>query len=195
MQFDTNTPRGNHVLHGVPVTLPHVFTVGDVLSAEHAAYLNKAIAIAVLNGAGSAAKRAADDENTKRKDKKHPQHGVEAKVTDFIGQDTLDARFADYSLSGSNRGAGVTHDPVTKFAQSIAGEKIKELYRAKGFKFRTMQTTEHPEHGNMFNAHVAAFIERNPWVREEAQRQVDNMKAHAADIDLGEPPAEAPKAA
>lgn len=191
MQFTPDTPRGDHIVHGVPVTLPHVFTEGHALSSDEAKYLNKAIAIAVLNGAGSAAKRAADEETKARASKKHEKHGQEVAVTDFITQAALDTRFADYSLSGSNRSSAAAADPVTRFATSIAGEKIKELYRAKGYKFRTMQTTDHPEHGNMFNAHVAEFITRNPWVREEAARQVENMRAHTADIDLGPAPAEA----
>lgn len=184
MQFTSDTPRGEHIVHGVTVRVPYVFNAGDVLDAEGATYLNKSVAASITNVLGTAARKWADAENELRKDKKHAAHGIKAQPSDYPLQAKLDERFALYTLSGATRAASVAADPVTKFAEAIAGAKVKELYKAKGFKYRDMLKAEDAEHGNVFNKHVAQYIEKNEWVRQLAQTQVDAMKSAASTFEL-----------
>lgn len=191
MEFTETTPRGEHLVHGVAVSVPYIFAEGDTLSADGALYLNKAIGGNITNVLGTAARKWAETENEARKDKKHPAHGVEAKPAHYPLQAELEARFAAYSLSGFNRTSAAT-DPVAKFATSIAGEKVKELYHAKGYKFTDMRAAPDEVHGNVFNKHVAQYIAANSWVSDLAKSQVEAMKSNSVELELGPKPAPAP---
>lgn len=184
MDFTPSTPRGSHVVHGVAVSVPYVFAEGDVMGPDTATYLNKAIAGSITNVLGTAARKWADAENEARKNKKHEFHGVEVTAADYPMQSKLDERFALYTLAAGTTRASTPADPTAKFAASIAGEKVKELYKAKGFKYKDMRSAADAEHGSVFAKHVHQYIAANPWVNELAASQVKAMRSADA-FDLG----------
>jgi len=73
-----------------------------------------------------------------------------------------------------------------KIAAQIAGNKVKELAKAKGINIRTLMSTK-TDTGTKFNDLVNAYIERTPDVMELAKAQYEAAKsigAEASEDDL-----------
>jgi hypothetical protein len=195
--------RHPHKLRDVTIQVPYTFTEGHALTAPEASFLNRNVAGALINTLGTSIrnKLAALDADRAKEFKAKTYTGptitdektgkvsfAPATMADLSTdwQAEFDAKFADYAVGETNRGegTGASNDPVASEAHHIAGQKVREAIKAKGYKISDFHAAKDENGVSKFNLAVARFIEKNDWVMTMAKRNVDERAqatASAAD--------------
>lgn len=154
----------NLTVQGISFSIPAPFREGHTLTATEAQALNGVYAENLRNNFAKTIKKAKKD------------HGDT--LPEEV-QNELRSNLLKYAESYQFHGRRSTRslDPVTSEAQKIARKKIVEQAKAKNFDLKTL-----PE-GRMSEM-VAQLIEKNPAIREEAERRVNAVK-EVGQIDFG----------
>lgn len=172
---------------GVDISAPFVYAPGHVLTDNEAKFINRQLVSTIGNilaGALTAQVKKLVDGDPKATPPipgLSQEDALAKSITDGPGegkswQEFYDAKFADYEPGVNNRGegTGAVQDPVAKLANSIAGDKVKELLKAKNIPFARVR-------GEPFAKLVAQYVEKNAWVSELAKVQIEAIKASGAE--------------
>jgi len=213
-----DAPTGNYKFYDQSVTLPHVFAPGQTLDDNVARYLNQAVATSVGNRFGAKIRKAVEELNSKRaadfkagtytgpledvtnaKGEVKGQRPATATAAD-LGWDfqaEITAVFTDFEPGVSQRGGGAggtpSGDPVANEMRRLAGVAVKDLYKAKGIKYKDMLDAKDPANPDqsMYAKHTSAYLEaKGEQLRAIVEAQFAAMKTMEsvadADLDLGE---------
>ncbi len=205
--FTPETPRASYKFADIALTVPEPFAEGHVLTPNEAKFLNRSVAGTVGNQFGGSIRshlKALDDANLAKfkkgewigevvgegkKQAPKPATVADLGASNEDHQAAFDEKYGAYELGVSNRGGtgtGSTSDPIAKIAAQIAGNKVKELAKAKGINIRVLMSTK-TDTGTKFNDLVNAYIERTPDVMELAKALYEAAKsigAEASEDDL-----------
>ena len=209
MEIATDTPRGNYEFAKIPLTAPHPFAAGHVLTESEAKGFNRFLVTALGNSFGGfdgAADEAANAEraaqakagtytgptvvvgqNKKGEDILAPAPVTNADLNiDF--QAKFDEMFADYTIGESNRGGGgETLDPVEKIVRQLATATVNELLKAKGKKINEVRAAKKDDGSSVYLGIIDQYIERHSdALRAQAQAQLDALANIGADDELFE---------
>lgn len=183
--FTETTPRIPQKFGTMTLSVPAVFTEGDVMSASVAAWVNRQIAGRVANAFGGAVRKAVE---AAPKVKGQPAPTAATLGWDF--QHEFDTLFASYELVPSNRGTGGgakdSGDPIERMVHFLASEALKRQIIAKGLQVGKFQRTKDPENTDqtMFTKLLTAYKAKHvDALRAQAEAQ---LSALGTDDDLGD---------
>jgi hypothetical protein len=171
-QITAETPRADITIQGLVFSCPQPYGAGHALSENEAAALNQVFAENVRNNCASRVKAAV----AKR------EKGEEAPT-----DEALLTEFEDYAVSyefGVRRSSGVSEarlTPEEREARRLAGDRIKEALKAKGFTIKSVGQEK-------FDSMVDELSRRDDIVKL-ARKRVNDMQKIGLDelnLDLGE---------
>lgn len=149
-------------INGLSFAVPQPYAEGHTISAAEAHTLNQTYAENIRNNGAAIIK-------------KHLKTG-EVEKLEALGHEALAAvrsevekYAAEYTFSGATRGPRAPVDPVAREATKIASEIVRTKLREKNVAVKDL-----PE--GRFDAFVAALLEKQPAIRDEAERRVAASK-------------------
>jgi len=159
-EVPATAPAQSLTIQGHVFTAPAPYAEGHPLSAEEAKALNSLLGENLRN-------------NFSTKVTKAKEALTEGQELDLGALQTeFDAYAASYQFH-AKRAPKPALDPVAKEAHKIAKDIIMAKVREKN-----ISTKDWPE-GKMDDL-ITSLLEKNPAIREEAQRRIDNAKAAAS---------------
>lgn len=142
-KFTPETARVERKFSGIDFTVPYVFAEGHPLTKPEAAWLNSNLASVVGNAFSgdirrglAALNKAALDAHVKAGGKaKDYKEVTDPKALRWDFQKEFDAKFTDYELGESNRGAGGgSASPVDQLIRMFSTVDVKARLAKKGLK-------------------------------------------------------------
>lgn len=161
MNFDTNTPRRDVTISGATFQIPAPFAEGHTVTAGEASALNQILSENARNNLAKEFKTALDGGAA--------QADLQAKLDEYV---------AGYEF-GVRNGRGPV-DPIMTEAKRIATSALSDHYKRNGKSFSKLESEDR-------DRLVAAAIERNPSILDEARRIVKaRKKVVERSLDFGE---------
>lgn len=210
-----SAPTGNYKFYDQPVTLPHIYTAGQTLDDNLAKFLNQQVATSVGNRFGALVRRelAAKDEanlaafkagtytgDVVGEGKKAAPRPATVADLGMDAQASITAIFTAFEPGVATRGGtSESLDPIAAEMRRLAGVAVRDLYKAKGFKYPDMLAAKYNNTTqSMYGHHVDQYLAaKGDQLRAIVEAQFAAMK-DAQDpgaLDLDEAPAPAAQAA
>lgn len=210
--FNSETPKGNYKVLGVPLTIPHVFAAGHALTEEEARFVNRQLASVTVNAYGGDVRRAMEKINEGRleaykagtytgptftetvrgKERTSPVLITQAaELPDWDHQAKIDAKFTEYEVGVSQRGGGGggATDPMEAIIERLASTAVKDIIKRKGRSVQKFMRTKDEEHGSAFKRIVAEYTEGHreslQALAEAQMAALTEQSGDGDDLDLG----------
>ena len=165
--ISSDTPTKQITVQSLVVEAPQPYNEGDTLTANEAGALNQTYAENLRNNFASQARKAIEDSG-----------GV-----DSVDLASFQKEFWSYAVGyefGIRGAGGPSLDPVMSTAMDLAKGKVRDAYKAKGYKLKDVPAAKIRELAE-------AAIEKNPAFLDRAKEIVRQREEIAGDlqIDLG----------
>lgn len=191
-----SAPRGNYKFYDQPVTLPHTYSAGHILTENEAKYVNQAQATTVGNRYGAKVRKALAEIDAERtaafkagtytgpldESGKKP---VPAKATaaelGWDHQAEIDQVFSSFEpgVSGRGGGSGVSSaDPVASEMRRLAGVAVRDVYKAKNVNYQAMLKATKEDGRSAYAHHVDGYLAlKSDQLRAIVEAQFAAMEA------------------
>ena len=162
---EANGATQSMAIEGITFTAPAPYSEGHTINVAEAGTLNQAFAENLRNNFRKKVKEAKDKSGG---------------LLDQTALDALVAEFNDYASKyefAGKRTSRASVDPVEKEAQKIAGQKIREAFKAKKLDIKGISDEQ-------FDKMVLDLLEKKPEYRELARSRIEAIQSLAVDTLL-----------